>query len=68
MSIYDNIAFGVRLYESLSARETDERIEWALRKAALWEEVKDKLKQGGTKPLRRPAATSVHRTRHRRQA
>jgi phosphate transport system ATP-binding protein len=48
MSIYDNIAFGVRLYESLSAREMEERIEWALRKAALWEEVKDKLKQSGT--------------------
>ena len=48
MSIYDNIAFGVRLYESLSSREMEERVEWALRKAALWEEVKDKLKQGGT--------------------
>src|SRR5262249_18160906 len=48
MSIYDNITFGVRLYESLSSREMEERVEWALRKAALWEEVKDKLKQGGT--------------------
>jgi len=48
MSIYDNIAFGVRLYESLSSRDMEERVEWALRKAALWEEVKDKLKQGGT--------------------
>ena len=48
MSIYDNIAFGVRLYESLSSRDMDERIEWALRKAALWEEAKDKLKQAGT--------------------
>jgi phosphate transport system ATP-binding protein len=48
MSIYDNITFGVRLYESLSAREMEERVEWALRKAALWDEVKDKLKQGGT--------------------
>jgi phosphate transport system ATP-binding protein len=38
MSIHDNIAFGVRLYESLSAREMEERVEWALRKAALWEE------------------------------
>jgi len=47
MSIHDNIAFGVRLYESLSMRETEERVEWALRKAALWEEVKDKLKQSG---------------------
>jgi phosphate transport system ATP-binding protein len=48
MSIYDNIAFGVRLYESLSPREMGERVEWALRKAALWDEVKDKQKQSGT--------------------
>jgi len=48
MSIHDNIAFGVRLYESLSSREMDERVEWALRKAALWNEVKDKLAQTGT--------------------
>lgn len=47
MSIYDNIAFGVRLYERLSAAEMDERVEWALTKAALWGEVKDKLKQSG---------------------
>jgi phosphate transport system ATP-binding protein len=47
MSIYENIAFGVRLYERLRANELDERVEWALRKAALWEEVKDKLKQSG---------------------
>jgi phosphate transport system ATP-binding protein len=47
MSIYDNIAFGVRLYESLSARQMDERVEWALTKAAMWEESKDKLKQSG---------------------
>ncbi len=48
MSIYDNIAFGVRLYERLSRTEMGERVEWALRKAALWNEVKDKLKQTGT--------------------
>ncbi|HEY0836608.1 MAG TPA: phosphate ABC transporter ATP-binding protein PstB [Azospirillum sp.] len=47
MSIYDNIAFGVRLYEKLSKTEMDERVEFALRRAALWEEVKDKLKQSG---------------------
>ncbi len=47
MSIYDNIAFGVRLYERLSALEMDERVEWALSKAALWNEVKDKLHQSG---------------------
>lgn len=48
MSVYDNIAFGVRLYENLSRAEMDERVEWALRKAALWDEVKDKLRQTGT--------------------
>jgi len=48
MSIYDNIAFGVKLYEKLSRHEMDERVEWALKKAALWNEVKDKLKQSGT--------------------
>ncbi len=48
MSIYDNIAFGVRLYERLSRRDMDERVEWALRKAALWDEAKDKLRQSGT--------------------
>ena len=47
MSIYDNISFGVRLYEHLSRGEMDERIEWALTKAALWKEVKDKLNQSG---------------------
>jgi len=48
MSIYDNIAFGVKLYEKLPRRRMDERVEWALRKAALWDEVKDKLRQDGT--------------------
>ncbi|MFO0325070.1 MAG: phosphate ABC transporter ATP-binding protein, partial [Burkholderiales bacterium] len=47
MSIYDNIAFGVKLYENLSKAEMDERVEWALNKAAIWGEVKDKLKQSG---------------------
>jgi phosphate transport system ATP-binding protein len=47
MSIYDNIAFGVRLYENLSRSEMDDRVEWALTKAALWGEVKDKLRQSG---------------------
>ena len=48
MSIFDNVAFGVKLYESLSRRDLAERVEWALRKAALWDEVKDKLGQNGT--------------------
>ena len=47
MSIYDNIAFGVKLFDKLSATDMDERVEWALRKAALWDEVKDKLKVSG---------------------
>jgi phosphate transport system ATP-binding protein len=48
MSIYDNIAFGVRLFERLSRARMDERVEWALSKAALWPEAKDKLEQSGT--------------------
>jgi phosphate transport system ATP-binding protein len=47
MSIYDNIAFGVKLYETLPKSEMDDRVEWALQKAALWNEAKDKLKQSG---------------------
>jgi phosphate transport system ATP-binding protein len=48
MTIYDNIAFGVKLYENLSKHDMEARVEWALRKAALWGEVKDKLRQSGT--------------------
>ncbi len=47
MSIYDNIAFGVKLYENLSRSDMDDRVEWALTKAAIWNEVKDKLGQSG---------------------
>ncbi|MHB8621757.1 MAG: phosphate ABC transporter ATP-binding protein PstB [Sulfuricaulis sp.] len=47
MSIYENIAFGIRLYEKLSRSQMDDRVEWALQQAALWDEVKDKLKQSG---------------------
>jgi phosphate transport system ATP-binding protein len=47
MSIRDNIAFGIRLYERLGQAELDERVERALRRAALWDEVKDKLRQSG---------------------
>ncbi|MEN9900749.1 MAG: Phosphate import ATP-binding protein PstB [Pseudomonadota bacterium] len=47
MSIYDNIAFGVQLYENLSRSDMDDRVEWALQKAAIWGEVKDKLGQSG---------------------
>ena len=47
MSIYDNIAFGVRLYEKLNKKEMDERVEQSLTRAALWKEVKDKLNASG---------------------
>jgi len=47
MTIYENVAFGVRLYEKLSKVDMEERIEWALQQAALWGEVKNKLHQSG---------------------
>jgi phosphate transport system ATP-binding protein len=47
MSIYENIAFGVRLYEKMPKSELDGRIESSLRRAALWDEVKDKLNANG---------------------
>ncbi len=47
MSIYENIAFGIRLYERLSRAEIDDRVEQALRRAALWDEAKDKLFESG---------------------
>jgi phosphate transport system ATP-binding protein len=47
MSIYDNIAFGVRLFENISRSEMEERVQWSLTKAALWNETKDKLNQSG---------------------
>jgi phosphate transport system ATP-binding protein len=47
MSIHDNITFGIRLYERMPKSELDDRVESALRRAALWDEVKDKLRQSG---------------------
>ena len=47
MSIYDNVAFGIRLHEKVGRAELDQRVEEALRKSALWTEVKDKLRQSG---------------------
>jgi phosphate transport system ATP-binding protein len=47
MSIFDNVAFGVKLYENLSNGELNARVEWALHKAALWKEVKEILKRSG---------------------
>ncbi|WP_458097743.1 phosphate ABC transporter ATP-binding protein PstB [Roseomonas sp. WA12] len=43
MTIYENVAFGIRLHEKLARAEMDERIEWALSRAAIWNEVKDRL-------------------------
>ena len=48
MSIFDNVAFGVKLFENLNSSDLEERVEWALRKSALWTEVKDKLHQSGS--------------------
>nr|WP_247120967.1 phosphate ABC transporter ATP-binding protein PstB [Kordiimonas marina] len=47
MSIYDNIAFGIKLYERLPRSEIDDRVQYALQRAALWDEVKDKLHSSG---------------------
>lgn len=49
MTIFDNVAFGVRLHENLTKSEMHDRVQWALEKAALWPEVKDKLKKSGTR-------------------
>jgi phosphate transport system ATP-binding protein len=43
MTIFDNIAFGIRLHEKMSKAQMDERVEWALTRAAIWDEVKDRL-------------------------
>ena len=48
MSIYENVAFGVKLHERLSRAEMDERVQWSLTRAALWDEVKDRLRTPAT--------------------
>ena len=63
MSIYDNIAFPIRLYRRLSRADMDAEVELALRRAALWDEVKDKLRQSRPVAVGRPAAAPVHRPR-----
>jgi phosphate transport system ATP-binding protein len=68
MSIYDNIAFGVRLYENLSRSDMDERVESALTKAAIWNEVKDKLGQSGLSLSGGQQQRSVHCPHRGRQA
>ena len=68
MTIYDNIAFGINLYERMPRSELDGRVEHALQRAAFWGEVKDKLSESGSKPFRRPAAAPVHRAHGRHEA
>ena len=65
MSIYQNIAFGIGLYRKLSRRELDAEVELALRRAALWDEVKNNLAADGLSSFGRSAAAPVHRPRHR---
>ena len=65
-SIYDNIAFGPRITGMKG--DMDELVEACLRRAALWDEVKDKLRRIRPRPLRRPAAASLHRPGHRDRA
>ena len=66
MSIYRNVAFGLRLNGYRG--NVDEKVEKALRGAALWDEVKDKLHAQRPVALRRPAAAAVHRPGHRHRA
>ncbi len=65
MTIYDNIAYGIKLYERMRKSELDDRVEDALQRAALWNEVKDKLNQSGLSPVGRSAAAALHRARWR---
>ncbi len=60
MSIYDNVTFGVKLYEKLSKSEMDDRVEWALRKAALWEEVKEQAETVGSLFIRWSATAAMY--------
>ena len=65
-SIYDNVAFGPRVLGW--KKDLDERVERALRHAALWDEVKNRLKASALQPLGRPAAAPLHRALPRRRA
>ena len=67
-SIYENVAYGPRIHGlAKNKAELDRIVESSLQKAALWNEVKDRLQQSGHRPVRRPAAAPVHRARHRGQ-
>jgi|GEM_PF-6220879 len=68
-SIYENVAYGPRIHGLASGKaEMDEMVERSLRRAGLWDEVKDRLEQPGTGFVRRSATAPVHRPRHRRAA
>ena len=68
MSIFDNIAFGVKLFENLNANDMEDRVEWALRKAALWDGGQGQAQPERLRPVGWPAAAAVHRARHRHPA
>ena len=68
MSIYDNIAFGVRLFENLSKRDMDERVEWALGARRDLGRGQGQACAERPEPLGRPAAAAVHRALHRRSS
>ena len=61
MSIFDNVAYGLKMHYRLGRGELADRVEEALSRAALWDEVKDDLRQAGHGPLRRAAAAALHR-------
>ena len=63
MSVYDNVAFGPRTHGIKSRADLDEIVEQSLRDAAIWDELKDRLKKNALGPFRRPAAAPVHRPR-----
>ncbi len=68
-SIYDNVAYGPRIHGLASGKaELDSIVEKALRRAALWGEIKDRLTAAGHQPVGRPAAAPVHRARYRHLA
>ncbi len=60
-SIYENVVYGLRIQGVNQKRVLDETVEWALKSAALWDEVKDRLHESGPRPVRRSAAASGHR-------
>ena len=66
-SIYDNVAYGLRIAGVTKRSEINEAVEKSLRAAALWDEVKDRLERSALRTFRRPAAAALHRARARRR-